>query len=338
MATRGIILSGSYQELVDLARRAEDRGFDAAWVSETTQSATVQATVLAQVTERIGIGTNVALAFPRSPVITAMEAWDLDELTGGRFVVGLGSQVRRIIEERFSADFDQPAKRMAEYVEAMRTVWRMERGESATFEGELYRVLRPGVGGLGSRQDRTLPKVYVAAVGPRMTAAAARHADGILGHSFTSEAYLTDQVIPKIEQALAEEGRSRQEFTICQSVILCVSDDRDQAVREAKQQIAFYGATPNYRGVFASCGDEHLTEKLRHVFRDSGQNVDAMVAAVPDEAVERYAIAGTPDEVAERLADFERHVDHLILGGAWYRVPASRMIENLHAIIEVAGR
>ena len=337
MATRGVALGGPYAFLGELAKQVEAKGFDAAWVSETSQSATIQAAVLAQATERIDIGTNITLAFPRSPVVTAMEAWDLNELTGDRFVVGLGSQVRRIVEERFSADFDRPALRMAEYVQAMQTAWRMERGEDVTFDGELYRVLRPGLGGRGRAADRALPRVYVAAVGPLMTRAAATYADGLLGHPFTSQRYLTDEVLPRVEAALADAGRGRDEFTVCQGVILCIADDRAVAVREAKQQIAFYGTTPNYRGVFASYGDEALTDRLRQVWQDTDRDLDALVAAVPDEAVERYAVAGTPDEVRDRLAAIERHVDHVILGGAWYRVPQQRLAENLWAILETFG-
>jgi probable F420-dependent oxidoreductase len=337
VATRGVGIGGPYAFLGELAKQVEARGFDAAWVSETTQESMIQASVVAQATERIDVGTNITLAFPRSPTITAMQAWDLNELSGDRFVVGLGSQVKRIIEDRFSAAFDQPAKRMAEYVQAMQTVWRMERGEDVTFDGDLYRVLRPGLGGRGRATDRTLPRVYVAAVGPLMTKAAAAYADGLLGHPFTSERYLTDDVLPRVEEALAAAGRSRDDFTVCQGVILTIADDREVAVREAKQQIAFYGTTPNYQGVFASYGDEALTGRLRDVWAATRQDLDALVAAVPDEAVERYAIAGTPDEVKDKLAAYERHVDHLILGGAWYKVPMSRMGENLWAILETFG-
>ena len=334
MATLGIVLGGPYALLGALAEQVEARGFDAAWVAETDRESIIQASLVLQATKRIDVGTNITLAFPRSPTITAMQAWDLSELSGDRFIVGLGSQVKRIIEERFSAAFDQPAKRMAEYVQAMRAVWAMERGEDVTFEGELYRVLRPGLGGRGRAADRKVPRVNVAAVGPRMTVAAATHADGILGHPFTSERYLTDEALPHIHEALDAAGRSREEFTVSQGVILCIAEERDVAIREAKQQIAFYGTTPNYRPVFASNGDEALTDALRDVWNRTGQDLDAMVAAVPDEAVDRYAVAGTPDEVQDKLAAFERHVDHLILTGAWYRVPQERVAENLWAILD----
>jgi probable F420-dependent oxidoreductase len=338
VTTRGVGIGGPYAFLGALAQQVEQHGFDAAWVAETSQDSIIQASVAIQATERIDVGTNITLAFPRSPTVTALQAWDLNELSGDRFVTGLGSQVKRIIEERFSAEFDQPAKRMAEYVQAMRAVWAMERGEDVTFDGDLYRVLRPGLTGRGRAADRELPRVYVAAVGPLMTKAAASYADGILGHPFTSDRYLTGDVLPRVEEALQAAGRDRTGFTVCSGVILCIADDREVAVREAKQQIAFYGTTPNYRGVFDSYGDGALTGLLREVFKRDPRDLDALVAAVPDEAVERYAVAGTPDEVRDRLGAIESHVDHIILGGAWYGVRPERMAENLWAILETFGR
>jgi alkanesulfonate monooxygenase SsuD/methylene tetrahydromethanopterin reductase-like flavin-dependent oxidoreductase (luciferase family) len=146
-----------------------------------------------------------------------------------------------------------------------------------------------------------------------------------------------EDVLPRVEEALADAGRDRSGFTVCQGVILCVADDREVAVREAKQQIAFYGTTPNYRGVFDSYGDGALTDQLRTVFKRDPKDLDALVAAVPDEAVERYAVAGTADEVKDRLAVIEDQVDHVILGGAWYGVRPERLAENLWAIVETFG-
>jgi len=215
----------------------------------------------------------------------------------------------------------------------MQTVWRIERGEEVTFDGDIYRVLRPGLTGPGRSSERRLPRTYVAAVGPLMTAAAATHADGVLGHPFTSLRYLTGEFLPRIEAALTTAGRERTDFTVAQGLILCIAEDREVAVREAKAQIAFYGTTPNYRPVFAAEGDEPLMDELRRVFVASGRDTDAMVAAISDEVMERYAIAGTPDEVRDRVLGFGSHVDHLILGGAWYHVPPQRMAETLWAIL-----
>jgi len=338
VSTLGLAVGGPFDTLAHLGLAAEKRGFDAVWVSETGRDSIVAATVLAQATSRIQIGTNITVAFPRSPTVTAQQAWDINEISGDRFVVGLGSQVRRIVVDRYSAPFDQPAKRMGEYVQAMRTVWNMERGERTPYRGDIYRVIRPGINGLGSAHQRALPRVYVAAVGPLMTRTAATYADGLLGHPFTSVAYLHADLLPRIEQTLADAGRSRDEFTVAQSLIVCVADDPQVARREAKTQVGFYGTTPNYAPVFAANTEAHLTETLGRVFADTGGDPDALADAVGDDVVDRYAVAGTPDEVRDRLAEYRAIVDHLIVGGAWYRVPAQRMAENTSALLETLGR
>ncbi|MFT5223946.1 MAG: putative F420-dependent oxidoreductase [Glaciecola sp.] len=337
VATIGVGAGGPYAIVVELAKQIEAKGFDAVWVSETNQDSIVLASVIGQATEHIDVGTNITLAFPRSPVVTAMSAWDLNELTGDRFVLGLGSQVKRIIEERFSADFDRPAKRMGEYVQAMDTVWRQERGENITFEGEIYGVKRPGLNGLGRATDRKLPRTYVAAVGPLMVKAAATYADGILGHPFTSDRYIANHVVPSVEDALGEVGRDRGDFQVCTGLIVSIDDDRQSAINDAKAQIAFYGSTPNYKPVFASYGDEYLTDILNRTFKQSKGNLDAMIAAVPDEAVERYAVAGTPAEVKDRMADYDNLVDHVIVGPPWFKQDFAKLGARLWAILETLG-
>jgi probable F420-dependent oxidoreductase len=256
-------------------------------------------------------------------------------LSGGRFVIGLGSQVKRIINDRFSMPFDRPAKRMAEYVQAMRTVWAQNRGEDASFEGEIWKVTHPGLG-KPFEQPEEDPGVFVAAIGPLMTQAAATYADGIHGHPFTSIPYIRNDVLPRVEDALEEAGRSRDEFTVSTGIILAISEDRETAIREAKGQIGFYGTTPNYQGVFASYGDEQLTSDLRKAWK-ADDRYGALVETVPDEAVERYAVAGTPDEVRDKLDEYEDLVDNLVLGGAWYQVPMERLAENVWLIMRTFG-
>lgn len=335
--TYGVAIGGPYRTLGALAAEVERNGFGAVWVAETGQDAIIQAAVAIQATSTITVGTNIALAFPRSPTVTAMQAWDLDDVSGGRFAIGLGSQVKRIVEERFSSAFDRPALRMAEYVQAMRAVWEMERGTPASFEGELYRVVRPGLTGLGNAIDRTPPPVLVAAVGPLMIRTAATHADGILGHPFTCERYLVDDVLPRVDAALTEADRSRADFRLCQGVIVSVSDDRNVARDEARAQLGFYATTPNYRPVLAAHGDEGLSPTLGRVWRRTRGDAQALAAEISDEVLDRYAVAGTAEEVAERLDTIARHVDHVILGGAWYGVTPSRMADNLAGIIATFG-
>ena len=165
MTSLGMTIGGPYGVLPASARAVEEAGFDAVWVAETGQSAIIQAAVVAQATGRVQVGTNIALAFPTAPAQMALQAWDLGELSGGRFTIGLGSQVRRIVQDRFGVDFRPAAQRMREYVEAMRTTWAMHTGRSAEpYEGELYHVRHPGVTGTGFARGTDLPDppTYVA--------------------------------------------------------------------------------------------------------------------------------------------------------------------------------
>lgn len=332
---RGLTLAGvPLAELGALARQAESSGFGTLWVAETARSAVVQATIVAAATHEACVGTNIMLAFPRSPATAAREAWDLQVLASGRFLLGLGSQVRRIVEDHYSSVFDQPARRMAEYVEAVRAVWSMEQGRVARFEGELYRIVRPGAHGLGSDSHIDAPGVLVAGVGPLMTAVAATHGDGILGHAFTSRRYVRERLLPRVAKAAATAGRSRLDVAVCQGIIVSINDDRSKAVRAAKRQIGFYGTTPNYHEVFESCGDEYMLGLLRRTWQQTNGNPAALEDVVPDEMVDRYAVVGRPDEVGARIKEWEELVDHVIVNLPWYGMQPAERLEILLATVE----
>ena len=164
----GVAIGGSLQEVSALAGRAESVGLESVWLAELDRTALVQAAAAICATTRIGVGTAVALAFPRSPTVTAMTAWDLDELSGDRFMLGLGPQVKRILQARFSVSVDKPAPQMSEYVKAVRTVWAANRGEPVTHEGDHYRITMPTFHG-PPRPDRRDTPILLAAVGPVMS-------------------------------------------------------------------------------------------------------------------------------------------------------------------------
>ena len=343
MTSLGMTIGGPYGALPEQAVAVEDAGFDAVWVAETGRSAIVQAAVVAQAARRIQVGTNIALAFPTAPAQLALQAWDLGELSGGRFTIGLGSQVRRIVQDRFGVEFRPAAQRMREYVRAMRTAWDMHTGRSGdAFEGELYHVRHPGVTGTGfaSGTDLPDPPVYVAGVGPLMVAGAAAVADGLLGHPFTSDRYIEQVVHERIRVGLDEADRDRGAFSLSQGLIVAVSDDPREARAWAKQQIAFYGTTPNYRAVFETYGDEHLMDGLRSQFARDRRDVEALRALVPEEAVDRYAVAGTPEEVRDRIADLDGRglADHWVIGGPWYRMRPADIARNTRATLDALRR
>ena len=305
----GVVVGGPLADLGALASRAEGAGIGTVWLHEAGHDAVVAATVVTLATHQVRIGTDVMVAFARTPTLAAFSAWDLQELSSGRFVLGLGSQVRRIVEEGFSAPFAPPAPRMAEYVRTVKAVLASLAGDTTPFAGDYYRVTRPAVYGV-TDPDRPLPPVHLAAVGPMMTRVATCHADGVVGHPFTTPRYLTDVLVPRVEGAVAAAGRARGDIEVSTGVIVEVDDDRDAARTRARRQVAFYGTTPNYRTVFEANGEGELTDRCRAAFRDGG--MARLHEAIPEDALDRYAVAGTPGEAAAGLRAWMGHVDHLI--------------------------
>src|SRR5437588_7034081 len=179
----GIAIGGPLEQLGPLARRCEDAGFDSIWIAETGRTAFIQAAVAAQATEKIRIGTSIALAFPRSPVITAMNARDLAELSGGRFVLGLGTQVKRVNEFRYATPFEHPAPKMSEIIDVCREVWAAFGGEPIDHRGRFFTVTMQPFPGAGPPPG-PIP-IYLAAVNERMLHLIGAKADGFLGHPFT---------------------------------------------------------------------------------------------------------------------------------------------------------
>ncbi len=327
MTDIGIVVGGAMPAIADLARMAEDGGYESVWVAETAYSAYVQAALACQATTRVKVGTNIALAFPRSPTITAMTARDLAELSGGRFILGLGSQVKRVNEHRFSVAFEHPAPKMAEYVEVIREVLATFRGEKVDHRGRFYTVTMNPFPGAGPVDD--VP-VYIAAVNVKMIEAAGRVADGVLGHPLTSPQYVREVVRPALLRGAAEAGRDPSGISLTNSVVLQLNDDRERARFEAALQIAFYATTRTYRPVLDLHGFGELTGALREAFA-RGDLADMARIAMP--MVDTYAVAGPEDECRERLAAFDGLVDRVLLGGAWVGPDQEALAENYRRIL-----
>jgi probable F420-dependent oxidoreductase len=324
----GIVVGGPLASIADMARRAEDGGYESVWVAETAYSAYVQAALVAQATSGVRIGTNIALAFPRSPTITAMTARDLAELSGGRFILGLGSQVKRVNEQRFGITFEHPAPKMAEYVEVVREVLGTFRGEQVDHRGRFYSVTMNPFPGAAAVDD--VP-IYLAGVNERMLEAAGRVANGVLGHPLTSPDYLREVVRPAVARGAAASGRDPSEVSLTNSVVLQLNEDRERARFEAALQIAFYATTRTYRPVLDLHGFGDLTAPLRAAYA-RGDLGEMARLALP--MVDTYAIAGTEDECRERLGEFEGLVDRILLGGAWVGPDQESLAENYRRILE----
>jgi probable F420-dependent oxidoreductase len=325
----GIVVGGDLAGIPELARRAEGAGFESVWVAETARTAFVQATLAAQATSRITVGTAVALAFPRSPAVTAMTARDLAELSGGRFVLGLGSQVKRVNEQRFGVPFEHPAPKMADYVEAMRAVLGSFGGVAPEHRGRFYSITMAPFPGAGPAPG-PIP-IYLAAVNPKMAEAAGRVADGISGHPMTSPKYVREVLRPAIERGAREAGRDPSEVSVTTNLVVQVDADGDLARREAAMQLGFYATTRTYAPVLAMHGLEHLNGPLR---RALARGDLAAVAEIAAPLVEHLAVAGTPDEAREGLRQFEGVVDRVILGSAWVGPDPERLRSTYELLVE----
>ena len=330
----GIGIGGPMAMIGPMAKMVEDAGFESCWAAETTTTAFISASIAIQQTSKIKVGTAIALAFPRSPTITAMESSDLDELSSGRFILGLGSQVKRVNEERFSVPFEHPVAKLKEYAKAMRTVWAANRGDDVTFEGRFYKITRPTFGGLRQPAPRDVP-VYFAAVNRLMCRACGEVADGLLGHPLASPKYLSEVVRPAIEEGAARAGRKPDECNLTASPMISISDDVDMARREVKRQIAFYATTRTYIPILELHGKEGIVPDLRAAFERKDK--EAMADLVDDELCDAIAAAGPADEIKEKVEQWDGIADRLLVAGPWWSVDPGRLMENYQAIVETFG-
>lgn len=282
------------------AREAEAAGYDGIWSAETSHDPFLPLVLAAEHTERVQVGTGIAVAFARNPMTLAVTANDLQTAAKGRFMLGLGSQIKPHIEKRYSMPWSHPAPRMRELVLAMRAIWASwADGSRLAFRGEYYRhtlmtqMFDPGPNPYGN------PPIFLAAVGPLMTGVAGEVADGLLAHPFTTERYLRDATLPALARGLAASGRSRSDVQISYPGMVVTGVDEAAFVRSAaaaRRQLAFYGSTPAYRPVLELHGWGDLQTDL-HTLSKRGA-WDDMSGLIDDEVLGTFAVVGTPDTIA----------------------------------------
>jgi probable F420-dependent oxidoreductase len=296
------------------AQELEALGYDGAWGAETSHDPFMPLLLAAQQTERLELGTGIAVAFARSPMTTANVAWDLQGYSKGRFNLGLGSQIKPHIEKRFSMPWSHPAARMREFVAAMRAIWdSWQNGTKLDFRGDFYQhtlmtpFFNPGPSEYGP------PRVFLAAVGEKMTEVAGEVADGMLVHGFTTESYLREVSIPSIERGLAKADRKRGDFQLSYPAFVVVGSSEDELAKAAtgvRQQIAFYGSTPAYRGVLEHHGWGDLQTELNTLSKQ-GEWVK-MGDLIDDSMLHTFAVVGEPDTIpGQILARFGDVVDRI---------------------------
>ncbi len=288
-------------ELEAGARAFEALGADAMVVSETKHDPFVAATIAASATQRMQIFSGIAVAFARNPMTVAVAANDLQEHSGGRFVLGLGSQVQAHIEKRFSMAWSKPAARMADFVGAVRDIWSSwETGERLNHRGEFYThtlmtpFFSPGPNPYGN------PEIWLAAVGERMTETAGAVADGLIAHSFTTPRYLSEVTLPALARGAATAGRATPGVSL-QAFIAMGRDEAEirKAAFETGRQIAFYGSTPTYLPVLELHGWGAKQEELNGAIRRG--DWAALGGIITEEMVREFAVVGTPEQVAAQL-------------------------------------
>ena len=288
-----------------LAATASGSGFDGMVVTEAGRTAFLSCAAAAVAAPELHLATGVAVAFARSPMVTAATAWELAEATGGRFRLGLGTQVRAHVERRYASDFDRPGPRLREYVRAVRAIFAAFRGdERLAFDGEFWRFsLLPREWSPGSI-DVPDPPVDVAAVNPWMLRMAGEVADGVHVHPLNTTTYLRDTVVPELARGAAAADRDPSAVTRIVPCFTVAGDDDAERSRWrelARLQVAFYGSTPNYAFIFDQVGRPGTTEALRG-FQRSG-DVAGMAGVIDDELLARFVVEGTWDELPDLIID-----------------------------------
>jgi probable F420-dependent oxidoreductase len=298
-----VICNGELATAADAARAAEEGGYDAALFPEIAHDPFLPVALAAQATERVELFTGIAVAFARNPMSVAITTNDLQRLSGGRFVLGLGSQIKPHITKRFSMPWSHPAARMREYVAALRAIWSSwEDSTPLDFRGDFYtHTLMTPMFDQGPSEHGP-PKVFVAAVGPAMTRVAGEVADGLMAHGFTTPAYFRDVTMAHLAEGLTAAGRNRADVEVTVPLMMVVDGpDREKSLQATRMQLGFYGSTPAYRPVLEHHGWGDLGDELNRLSK-AGDWVK-MGEAIDDEVVETFAIVAERDGIAAAVEE-----------------------------------
>ena len=302
----GLGTEGNYLKEVDrTARAAEDLGFAGLWTSETKHDGFLPLAIAANETSKMELGTSVAIAFSRSPMETAQTAWDLQDLSNGRFILGLGTQVKAHITRRCSMPWQRPAARLREYILALREIWESFQNEGPLeFEGEFYRhTLMTPFFNPGPIEHPEIP-IYIAGVNTRLAKLAGEICDGFHVHPFHSPEYVRQTVKPAIAEGAARKDRDPDQVELATSAFVISAESEEEAREQRKSvraQISFYGSTPTYRTVLEAHGWEDVGERLGAMAREKKWR--EMPALVTDEMLATFAVEAAPDELGAALRE-----------------------------------
>lgn len=300
------MISGNLPAAAQNAKSLEQAGYSGVWTAETSHDPFFPLLLAAEHTERLEIGTSIAVAFARNPMTLANIGWDLQSFSKGRFVLGLGSQIKPHITKRFSMEWSHPAPRMREMILAIRAIWdTWENGTPLAFRGDYYTHTlmtpfftpeRADLAGFG------VPKIFLAGVGEMMTEVAGEVCDGFLCHGFTTEKYLREVTLPALARGRAKAGKTMEGFEIVGPSFVVTGANEEQMAAAAagtRQQIAFYGSTPAYRGVLEAHGWGGMQDELNSLSK-MGKWAE-MGELITDEVLNTFAVVAEPEGVAPEL-------------------------------------
>lgn len=305
MRVESAVVAPTIAEYASAAKRLEDAGYDAVMVPEAGHDPFLPLMTIAEHTSTLKFGTAVAIAFPRSPFVTAQIAWDLQRFSGGRFVLGLGTQVKGHNERRYSTPWNSPpGPRLREYILCMKAIFEAFQGARPNFQGEHYQFnLLPPFFSPGPNDDPHVP-IYISAVNKYNIRLVGELCDGIRMHPFNTMKYTKEVIIPTIKEGADRAGRSMDDIDIVGGGFLITGANEEEVEKArgaVRQQLSFYGSTRVYHPVLAAHGWEETGQQL---FRLSMEGKWAeMGQAITDEMLEEFAVIGTYDELVPKIKE-----------------------------------
>ncbi len=292
-------------EVAEFARQAEDQGFDAIWSMEAGNDGLLPLAIAAEHTKRVKLGPAVAIAFPRSPMAMAYSAWDLSALSKGRFILGLGTQVKGHIERRYGVKWEPPVAKLRDYVQALRAIFKcwQEGGKKLSYAGKYFNLSLMTPFFAPKPHNYQIP-IYVAGVNAHILRMAGELCDGLHAHPFTSAKYLREYLVPHLTEGLVKSGRARKDFTITTTPFVIVgrnAEELERAKAGVRQQISFYASTRTYQVVLDTHGWGDVAPKLNELAAKG--DWAGMPKLITDEMLEVYAVTGTYENIGEKVRE-----------------------------------
>ena len=337
MKAVGLILdANNISDLVFLAKQAEEANFDSVWATELYRTSFQQLSAVAHSTQKIKLGTAVALAFVRSPLITSLTALDVDEISNGRLVLGLGTGAKRTNEMWHGLNHGKPVTRIKECIELIRLMTSgVHLGDPLSYKGEYYDISTKGYHRAFKPLRDRIP-IYLAGIGSNMISAAGEVADGYLGHVVCSLRYIREVAYKSIAKGLQNSGRARNNFKSCSIITCAISENKKEALEAARATIAFYATVKTYQPPFKLHGFENEVEKVRAAFLN--RDIKKMIKSVSEDMVNTFAVVGSASECRNKIDEYREYIDLPILSAPHYYLDFQEVKGFQDAILDTFGQ